>query len=307
MPQNPVAFVFPGAAVALCGAEATFYARHEDIMQPFLEMASGVAGTDFVDSLNAGRLGQLDERNNQLFTYAYSHAVAQAHMDAGVSPALVAGYSLGIYAAVSVSGAVEFEQCLSIVGTAFDIMKAQCAGGVYGMGAIIGLSEAETRRILASGDYPSVCRTNTNNETCGVFSGLKDDMGRFFKDARDHGALSTVTFRVSVPYHHPRYIAPASKKFFDALQTFAWRDAQIPILSSLNQAPLVKAADLVKFLAQNLASPVQWQKVAEAIARRGVTIAYECGPGISLCQNNRFIPNHIRYVTIRKSVRRDPV
>ncbi len=276
-------------------------------MRPFLVMASGVAGTDFVDFLNVGRLGQLDERNNQLFTYAYSHAVAQAHIDAGVSPALVAGYSLGIYAAVSVSGAIGFDECLTIVGMAFDIMKAQCAGSMFAMGAIIGLSEEETRRILASGDYSSVCRTNTNNEACGVFSGLEYDMARFFKDARDHGALSTVTFRASVPYHHPRYIAPASKKFLDALQTFGWRDAHIPILSSINQVPLVKAADLVEFLAQNLASPVDWQKVAETIARRGATIAYECGPGISLCQNNRFIANHIRYVTIRKSVRRDPV
>lgn len=276
-------------------------------MRPFLVKASSVAGTDLVDILNEGMLGQLDERSNQLFTFAYSHGVAQAHMDAGISPAVAAGYSLGIYAAVSVSGAVRFDESLGIVGTAFDIMKAQCAADTFGMGAIIGLSEEETLRILASGEYSSVCRTNTNNETCGVFSGLKDDMGRFFNEARGHGALSTVTFRVSVPYHHPRYIAAASQTFLDALQTLSWRDAEIPIISSINQAPLVKAADLVKFLSQNLASPVHWQKVAETIARRGATIVYECGPGISLCQNNRFIPNHLRYVTIKKSVRRDPV
>ena len=190
---------------------------------------------------------------------------------------------------------------------AFDIMKARCGAGTFGMGAIIGLSEEETVRILESGEYPSVCRTNTNNETCGVFSGLKDDMGRFFTEARGCGALSTTMFRVSVPYHHPRYIAAASQTFLDALQTLFWRDAEIPIISSINQAPLVKAADLAGFLSQNLASPVHWQKVAETIARRGATIAYECGPGISLCQNNRFIPNHLRYVTIRKSVRRDTV
>jgi [acyl-carrier-protein] S-malonyltransferase len=301
------AFVFPGAAVEPCGAEAAFYAKHRKVMRPFLVKASAAAGLDLEETMDKGLLAELDERNSQLFTFAYSHAVAEAHRAAGVSPAVVAGYSLGIYAAMSVSGALAFDQGLAVVGAVFDIMKDQCAGGAYAMGAVVGLTQSDTDRIVASGKFPTVCRTNTNNETCGVFSGTKADIEGFFEAARAEGALSTVTFRVSIPYHHPRFLGGASSRFVRALKDFSFDDAAVPVISSIDQKPLVKAGDLVEFIVKNFSSPVHWQKVTETIAAMGVATVYECGPGISLSQNARFIPNRLRYVTVKKAIRRDAV
>jgi [acyl-carrier-protein] S-malonyltransferase len=302
-----IAFVFPGAAVEPCGAEAAFYEKHRETMAPFILKASEFAGVDLQECIAHGTLGVLNEKNSQLFTFAYSHGVACSHRQAGIEPAVAAGYSLGIYAAFSVSGAIGFDECLGIVALAFDIMKSQCAGGPFAMGAVIGLSQSDTDGLCASGKYPSVARTNTNNETCGVFSGTRDDLAQFFEGARALGALSIVEFKVSIPYHHPAYISEASRLFLRAIRPMAWRDAVVPIVSSIDQKLLTSANDLVEFLSKNLASPVHWQKVAETIAATGVTTAYECGPGISLCQNGRFIPNHLRYITVKKSIRRDTV
>lgn len=301
------AFVFPGAAVEPCGAEAAFYAKHREVMRPFLVKASGAAGIDLEQTLDKGLLSELDERNSQLFTFAYSHAVAQAHRRAGVSPAAVAGYSLGIYAAITVSGALAFDQGLSVVGSVFDIMKEQCAGGAYAMGAVVGLTQSDTDRMVASGKFPSICRTNTNNETCGVFSGTKADIEAFFAEARTEGALSTVTFRVSIPYHHPKFIGGASARFVRVLEDFSFCDAAVPVISSIDQKPLVKAGDLVEFVVKNFSSPVHWQKVTETIAAMRVTTVYECGPGISLRQNGRFIPNRLRYITVKRATRSNAV
>ncbi|HMD67330.1 MAG TPA: ACP S-malonyltransferase [Chitinivibrionales bacterium] len=301
------AFVFPGAAVEPCGAEAGFYAKHREVMWPFVVKASEAAGLDLEETLDKGLLSGLDERNSQLFTFAYSHAVAQAHRHAGVSPAVVAGYSLGIYAAITVSGALAFDQGLSVVGAVFDIMKEQCTGGAYAMGAVVGLLQSDTDRIVASGKFPSICRTNTNNETCGVFSGTAQDIETFFAEARTQGALSTVTFRVSIPYHHPKFIGGASARFARVLKDFSFCDAAVPVISSIDQRPLVKPGDLVEFVVKNFSSPVHWQKVTETIAAMGVATVYECGPGISLCQNGRFIPNRLRYITVRRATRRDAV
>lgn len=298
------AFVFPGAAVEPCGAEAAFYAKHREAMWPFLVKASAAAGIDLEETLDKGLFSGLDERNSQLFTFAYSHAVAQAHRAAGVSPVVVAGYSLGIYAAMTVSGALAFDQGLSVVGAVFDIMKEQCAGGAYAMGAVVGLTQSDTERIVASGKFPSVCRTNTNNETCGVFSGTTTDIEAFFAGARAEGALSTVMFGVSIPYHHPKFIGSASSRFARVLQDLSFSDAAVPVISSIDQKLLVKAGDLVEFIEKNFSSPVHWQKVTETIAAMGVTTVYECGPGISLSQNARFIPDRLRYVTVKKAIRR---
>jgi [acyl-carrier-protein] S-malonyltransferase len=302
-----IAFVFPGAAVEPCGAEAAFYAKHREVMRPFLVKASAAAETDLEDVLAKGPLSGLDERNSQLFTFAYSHAVAEVHRAAGISPAVVAGYSLGIYAAMSASGALAFDEGLSVVGAVFDIMKEQCAGGAYAMGAVVGLAQSDTDRIVASGKFPTVCRTNTNNETCGVFSGTKADIEGFFEAARAEGAFSTVTFRVSIPYHHPKFIGGASARFARVLKDFSFNDAAVPVVSSIEQKPLVRAADLVEFIVKNFSSPVHWQKVIQTIAAMGVTTVYECGPGISLSQNARFIPDRLRYITVKKAIRRDAV
>jgi [acyl-carrier-protein] S-malonyltransferase len=302
--NSKIAFIFPGAAVEPCGAEDAFFAKHREIMGPFLAEASKSAGIDFVETLDKGLVGQLDERSSQIFTFAFSHGVAMAHLQAGITPVVLAGYSLGIYAAVSVSGALAFGECCGMVGMAFDIMKKHCGGQEFAMGAIVGLSHAETQRLCASGKYPSVCHTNTNNETCGVFSGKKDEIGKFFEDARAQGALSTVLFNVTIPYHHPQYLAEASYEFLKAIIGLSWRDAGIPVISSIDQKPLVKSGDLVDFIAMSLASPVHWHHVMEAIAAIGVTVVYECGPGISLGQNGRFIHNGLRYITIKKALKR---
>jgi malonyl CoA-acyl carrier protein transacylase len=170
--------------------------------------------------------------------------------------------------------------------------------------AVVGLSHAETQRLCASGKYPSVCHTNTNNDTCGVFSGKKDEIGKFFEDAMDLGALSTVLFNVTIPYHHPQYLTEASHEFLKAIIGLSWRDAGIPVISSIDQKPLVKSGELVDFIAKSLASPVHWHHVVQAIAAMGAAILYECGPGISLSQNGRFIQNGLRYITIKKALKR---
>jgi [acyl-carrier-protein] S-malonyltransferase len=302
--KSKIAFVFPGAAVEPCGAEAAFFLKHREIMLPFLAEASKSAGVDLVESLDKGLVDTLDERTSQLFTFAFSHGVAIAHRQAGIAPIAVAGYSLGIYAAVSVSGALAFNDCCGMVGMAFDIMKKQCTGQEFAMGAVVGLSHAETQRLCASGKYPSVCHTNTNNETCGVFSGKKDEINKFFEDARVLGALSTVLFNVTIPYHHPQYLSEASREFLANIKGLSWRDAGIPVISSIDQKPLVKSGELVDFIAMSLASPVHWHHVVQAIAAMGAAALYECGPGISLSQNGRFIQNGLRYITIKKALKR---
>jgi [acyl-carrier-protein] S-malonyltransferase len=298
------AFIFPGAAVEPCGAEADFYVKNREIMGPFLVEASKVAGVDFIESLDKGLIGSLDERSSQLFTFAFSHGVAMAHQQAGIVPVALAGYSLGIYAAVSVSGALAFGECCSVVAVAFDIMKRHCSGQEFAMGAVVGLSHEETQRLCVSGKYPSVCHTNTNNETCGVYSGKKDEIGKFFEDARTQGALSTVLFNVTIPYHHPLYLSEASQEFLGKIRGLSWCDAGIPVISSIDQKPLVKFGDLVDFITMSLASPVHWHHVVQVIAAMGVATVYECGPGISLSQNGRFIHNGLRYITIKKALKR---
>lgn len=272
-------------------------------MNPVLAQASELAGVDCAEVLERGGIAGLPERAGQLFTVAYSHATALVHATSGIVPAVLAGYSLGIYAALSASGAISLRDCLALVAAAFDIMKEECKLGSYGVGAVVGLTERETDGILATGIFASICRTNTNNDTCCIFSGASADLDAFLAAADKRGALSTVRLGLSIPYHHPAYLANASHKLLDIAGNLPWRNAETPIVSSIDQTMLFRAADLVRFVAANIASPVNWRKVSETLAVQGMTTAYECGPGISLSQNGRFMDNPMRYVTVKQLVR----
>jgi len=109
------AFAFPGAGVDPCGYEKPFYKRYESLMRPYLTKASEFALYDFVASVENNSFHDLDERNSQIFAYAYSHAAAMVYLRSHITPSCVAGYSLGVYAALSVSGVFLYETGLQII------------------------------------------------------------------------------------------------------------------------------------------------------------------------------------------------
>jgi len=297
------AFAFPGAGVEPCGYENPFYRRHETLMKPYLTKASDFAHYDFVAALLGDAFCDLDERNSQVFAYAYGHATAMVYLRSHITPSCVAGYSLGVYAALSASGAFSYETGLEIVAQAFDIMKENCANPEFAMGAVVGLCSAEIAAMLSEPTTGSLVIANTNNKTCSIVCGLPHELEAFFSLAKTANVFSTKRLPVHLPYHHPVYMANASKRFAAYLLSVPLKDPIVPLVSSVNQALLRSAADCRAFIAANLCTPIHWQKVVETMHANRITTLYECGPGISLLQNGRFIDNDISYITIKKTVR----
>jgi malonyl CoA-acyl carrier protein transacylase len=62
-----------------------------------------------------------------------------------------------------------------------------------------------------------------------------------------------------------------------------------PILSYINQKPLVKATQVAELLAIQLRSQVQWVEVVEELVRRNLAPMVEIGPGQMLGRSVRWI------------------
>jgi [acyl-carrier-protein] S-malonyltransferase len=294
------AFVFPGVAVRQCGAEREAYRRHKDLFAPRLEAASRTVDQDLVAALEAGTLDALPDRHKQHFTYAFSVAAAEAFAREEHRFDLLAGYSFGLYAALAASGAVSFHEGAALLSEACRLMSEASAGRPAGMAAVIGLTESEARALLTADDLGTATLVNSNSDVCHIFSGLSADMDALVAAAQKQGAISATRLGVDTAYHHPQILASAVPPFRAFAETLEWHDPAAPVVSSIDQSLLGSAAALRDLAARNLATPFSWRRIVNRLVAEGVHTVVECGPGVSLTQNGRFMDGGLRYVNVRR-------
>ena len=165
-----------------------------------------------------------------------------------------------------------------------------------GISAIIGLSLQDTTAILEKECLRSICRINSNNEYCHIFCGEKEELEHFNQQAMEADAINAITLDASLPYHHPQLSDNIKDPFSDFLKSISWRSAQYPLISTLDQRLLSEPDELIQFTADHLCSPINWSKTVERLYDKGCTQFYECGPGISLTQNARFIAGKAKWI-----------
>jgi len=298
------AFVFPGVGVRMCGHEQRFAAEHEPFFQRHMEEASAAAGDDLWQALAEQRIGIHDCRSDHFFTYAFSCAMYDLCRARGITADLLAGYSFGIYAALYASGALPFPDGLSAVGYAYDLMDTASRGRDYSMAITLGLSAGEIDTILSSYYFDQLCMVNSNNDTCKVFAGPRSSLVAFIEQAKRHDAIDARLLEVSIPYHHPRLLQGISGALRDFLAQLPWRAPLCPIVSTIDQGLLTSKDELLDFTARNICTPIHWERVAAALHARHISRVIECGAGISLTQNGRFMPFHLEYINIKTADRK---
>ena len=303
MTANPdnatTAFAFPGIGVKLCGHEQGFYAAHAGVMKPFLDQASAFCGSDLAADLATHSGKRPDEYADQFFTYAFSAGMASVLAGHGVRPSIMAAYSFGIYGALHGSGAVNFEDGLRIIDAAYHILANATWRHNAGLGIVIGLTRAEINGMLADWALPSVVLVNTNNRTCHIFCGLRRELAALFEAAFSRDAIAADFLEVTIPYHHPLLAREVESGFTRFLDTVRFAVPAVPVLSPIDCAVCTDAASLRMVTARNLYTPINWHAAAAAMHGRGVATVIECGPGISLTQNGRFMEFRMRYVNVK--------
>lgn len=304
MTAPATAFVFPGVGVKLSGHELACVRAHREPFAVRLREASEAAHEDLETALAECRVGVRDSRQDHFFTYAFSCAMADMCRARGIHAELMAGYSFGIYGALYASGALSFEDGLAAIGRAYDLMDTVSRGRDYAMALTMGLSGGEIDQMLSEGYYDRLCMVNSNNATCKIFAGPRESLERFLSEARRREALDARFLDVAIPYHHPRLLDGVAGAFHGFVSNLQWHPPLCPVVSSIDQGLLTTTAELVDFAAANLCTPINWERVAAALHGRGVSCAFECGPGISLTQNGRFMPFHIHYVNVKSIERR---
>jgi [acyl-carrier-protein] S-malonyltransferase len=301
--NSTTAFAFPGMGIRLTGFERALFLRHRRKMLPFLEEAGAAATVDFVNLLEREERHDLDDRNSQVFTFAFSAALSDVLQSEGLVPQYAAGYSFGLYAALFATRALPFSDILSCVCFAFDAMRDACAGRAWGMAALIGLGLPEIESLLQD----SLTVVNVNSDACVIVAGMRSDLDEFCARAMSRQAIKAELLPVDIPYHSSAVLASASDRLRDFCTSLPWQTPLFPLISSVDGRLLTHANEVSDYTARHISTPLSWLAAVGRLHELGVSRIIECGPGVSLSRHGSFMAFDISYVNVKNIRRRSGI
>jgi len=274
-----IAFVFPGQGSQAVGMGRAFYETSAGAKRVF-EEAGDTLGADFTRLIFEGPDADLAlTANTQPAVLTASVAVSTACGERGLSPALVAGHSLGEYSALVVAGALRLADALRIVRRRGQLMQEAVPVGTGAMAALMGVKPDVVDGICtdaAQGEVVGIA--NLNSELQIVIAGHKTAVERAVALAKERGGRKSVLLPVSAPFHCA-LMAPAGERLAPDLAAITIDDPAVPLVRNVDAGVTRAATDVVPFLLRQVASPVQWTAFVERLAAEGADTFVEVGPG----------------------------
>jgi [acyl-carrier-protein] S-malonyltransferase len=209
---------------------------------------------------------------------------------------VVAGHSVGEYAALVAAGVLDLPAALRLVSRRAALMAD--AGGEGGMAAVLGLDRATVDEVVASVGRPTeLVVANDNAPGQVVISGGRDALLAVEEPMRAAGAKRIVRLPVSGAFHSP-LMAAVAEALAEAFAAESWREPAIPVMSNLTAEPESDPDRIRALLAEQVRSPVEWVRCVERMVADGVDTMIECGAGAALVGMVRRIAPDVRTGTV---------
>ena len=275
------AFVFPGQGSQAVGM-LDAWGDHAAV-RATLQEASDALGQDVAQLIHAGPKEQLDlTTNTQPVMLTAGIACYRAWLaETGRAPSVVAGHSLGEYAALVAAGALLLADALPLVRFRAQAMQDAVPVGVGAMAAILGMDAAAVRDgcievAAATGEVVEAVNFNDPKQT--VIAGSKAGVEKACEALKAKGAKRALLLPVSAPFHSS-LMRPAAERLKERLAQTPFAVPAIPVVNNIDVKVETEAASIRDALYRQAFGPVRWVETVQAIRARGVTHVIECGPG----------------------------
>jgi [acyl-carrier-protein] S-malonyltransferase len=274
-----IAFVFPGQGSQSVGM-LDAWAGNAAVADT-LARASGALGQDLGDLIAQGPADQLNLTTNTQPAMLVAGAALYAAWCAagGRKPDIVAGHSLGEYAALTAAQSLRLEDAVRLVRIRADAMQAAVPVGTGAMAAILGLDDDAVRVACAQAAQGEVVEAvNFNAPAQVVIAGHKAAVERACEAAKAAGAKRALLLPVSAPFHSS-LLQPAAAVLDKALAEVEISAPAITVVNNVDVATPADPAAIRDALVRQAWHPVRWVETIRAMKAQGVTHVIECGPG----------------------------
>ena len=294
--MGKIAFVFPGQGVQTVGMGKDFY-ENSQTAKAIYELASKASGLD-VEGLCFSENDQLNiTEYTQIALLTTEVAILQEVMNRGVKPDVCAGLSLGEYAAIAASGAMEPEDLFQIIRLRGKYMQeAYPEGGA--MMAVLG-AEAEMVAKVCEETEGIVSIANDNCPGQLVISGEEKAVKAAGDTVLAKGAKRCVPLQVSGPFHSA-LLGKVSKQLAEVLADKKIKDIQVPYVCNTEARLVTDKADIKDLLVRQVASGVRFRESIAVMQEMGVDTFVEIGPGKTVAGFIRKIDRNLKVINIEK-------
>lgn len=287
--MKKIAFIFPGQGSQAVGMGKDLYDNFEASKHVF-DKANEVLGKDIKKICFEGDEEVLKQTvNTQPAILTTSIACLEALKSlVDVTPAYVAGHSLGEYAAYYTAGVVDLEHALTLIQKRADLMSVAPAGA---MTAVLNATDDQIKEALEKANKDGyVDVANYNSPVQVVITGEADAVKKAGEYLQEMGVKRVIPLAVSGAFHS-MLMKDASEKFAEFIADMDIKNAKIPVITNVDAE--ITTENFKPKMSKQICSSVYWTQTIQRMIENGVEIFVELGNGKVLSGLNRKISSEI--------------
>jgi [acyl-carrier-protein] S-malonyltransferase len=271
------AYVFPGQGSQFKGMGKELYDGSAAAKDMF-EKGNSILGFRITDIIFNGTDEELKQTKvTQPSIFLHSVVLASTLGDK-FTPDMVAGHSLGEFSALTATGALGFEDGLTLVYKRAMAMQKACEAVPSTMAAVLGLDDNKVEEICASIKDDVVVAANYNCPGQLVISGSVPGVTKACELLKAAGAKRALLLPVGGAFHSP-LMEPARVELSKAIEATSFKKPVCPVYQNVNASPETEPENIKKNLIAQLTAPVRWTQTIQRMSADGATVFYEVGPG----------------------------
>lgn len=243
-----------------------------------LELWSKAAGLDLVRLGTTATAEEIVDTavTQPLVVAAALLAFAEIAPETIPADTIVAGHSVGEFAAAAVAGVITADEAVSLAAIRGREMAKACALQPTGMSAVLGGDEATVLARLAELD---LVPANRNAVGQIVAAGSLEALAELAANPPEKARVRALPVAGAF---HTAFMAPAQAAVADAIAQISPSDPIRTLLSNFDGKPVTSGADAIDKLAAQVTRPVRWDLCTETVRAAGVSAVAELPPAGTL-------------------------
>ncbi len=286
--DSKIALVFPGQGSQYVGMGKDLYEMFASARRIF-DQADECLGFALSRLCFEGSEDELRETiNSQPAIFTTSLAILTAlreqldELGERLTPAMLAGHSLGEYTALVAAGSLSFVDGLRLVRERGRLMKETGDRTPGGMAAVIGLDDEKITEVCQQASTKGIIiPANFNSPGQVVISGEIAALTEAMQLAVTMGARKAVRLAISIASHSP-LMQQVSDQLGEALTRFNINEAQIPVIANISARAITSVDDIRNELVNQVSKSVLWAQTVLNMREQGIDTFIEVGPGQAL-------------------------
>lgn len=275
--MTKTAFLFAGQGAQKLGMASDLYHAYPQVRELF-DQASQLLGYDLRKLIDEDEEKLNQTRYTQPAILTTSVAIYEVLKDSGIKADMVAGLSLGEYAALVASGVISFKDALLLVAKRGQFMEEAAPAGA---GKMVAVLNTEARIIeetcQEASRFGTVSPANYNTPGQIVIGGQVEAVNQVLENLKAKGVKRLIPLNVSGPFH-TALLEPASQQLAKELTKIRFKDFTIPLVGN-TEADVMTKDRIPELLTRQVMEPVRFYESITKLQELGCSQIVEIGPG----------------------------